>query len=141
MQDRPTATELLTAVQAFLLDEVAPMLGDARLRFRTLIAANVVGIVEREVTGEEERLRTEWQRLAALDPAAGSSTLPASLDALRTDIARRRHALCVRIRSGEADAGPWRAAVLGYARWAVEEKLRVSNPRYLARFTSSDDNR
>ncbi len=134
MQDRPTATELLAAVRAFLQAEVVPALTDHRLKFHTLIAANVVAIVERELTDEEERLRAEWHRLVALDTDATPANPPASLAALTADIDVRRHALCARIRAGEADAGPWRSEVLDYARWAVEEKLRVSNPRYLAKY-------
>ena len=138
MQDRPTATELLAAVRLFLHAEVVPMLTDPRLKFHTLIAANVVAVVERELTGEEERLRAEWRRLVALDPDTTPASPPASLAALKADIDARRRALCARIRAGEADAGPWRAAVLAYARWTVEEKLRVSNPRYLARFKEQE---
>ena len=139
MQDRPAATELLAAVRQFLQEEIAPALGDPRLRFRTLIAANVVGIVERELTGEEDRLRAEWARLGALlgdeGHGADGAQPPATLDELRAAVDAGKRELCARIRAGEADRGPWRRDVLAYARWSVEEKLRVSNPRYLARFT------
>ena len=136
MQDRPAATELLAAVRQFLRDEVAPALGDPRLRFRALIAANVVGIVERELAGEEGRLLAEWERLGALLGVGISPTVelsPATLDELRAAIDARKRELCERIQAGEADEGPWRREVLAYARWSVEEKLRVANPRYLAR--------
>src|SRR5438477_478855 len=66
MQDRPTSTELLAAVREFLQREIVPTLGDHRQKFRALIAANVLGVVERELAGEEERLRAEWARLGAL---------------------------------------------------------------------------
>ena len=49
MQDRPGALELLEAVQAHLAQAVVPMLGEPGLRFRTLVAANVLGIVRREL--------------------------------------------------------------------------------------------
>ncbi len=137
MQDRPAATELLAAVRQFLREEVAPALGDPRLRFRALIAANVVGIVERELAGEEGRLLAEWERLGALLGAGASAIAeppPDTLDELRAAIDARKRDLCARIQAGEADKGPWRREVLTYARWSVEEKLRVANPRYLARF-------
>lgn len=47
--DRPTAAELAAAVREFLETEVLPATGDQRLRFRTLVAMNALGIVEREV--------------------------------------------------------------------------------------------
>jgi hypothetical protein len=138
MQDRPAATELLAAVRQFLREEVAPALGDPRLRFRALIAANVVGIVERELAGEEARLLAEWERLGALLGAGALPVdevpTPAALDELRAAIDGRKRELCARIQAGEGDSGPWRREVLAYARWSVEEKLRVANPRYLARF-------
>ena len=46
--DRPSAGELAAAVRAFLEAEVLPALDDPRLRFRTLVAMNALGIVERE---------------------------------------------------------------------------------------------
>jgi hypothetical protein len=46
--DRPSAGELAAAVRAFLETEVLPALDDPRLRFRTLVAMNALGIVERE---------------------------------------------------------------------------------------------
>ena len=136
MQDRPTATELLAAVREFLQREIVPTLGDQRLRFRALIAANVLGVVERELPGEEGRLRAEWRHLVALHrgSAPEGAAPPATLDELRADIDARKRALCAAIRAGQADHGPWRIDVLDYARWSVAEKLRVSNPRQLAKY-------
>jgi hypothetical protein len=48
MQDRPTALELLRAVREFLEADVLPSL-EGRRRFHGLVAANVLGIVEREL--------------------------------------------------------------------------------------------
>jgi hypothetical protein len=139
MQDRPTATELLAAVRAFLHGELAPTLEDHRLRFRTLIAANILAIVERELTGEQERLQQEWQAPTALLTPTELTEPPASPADLKVAIGGLRAELCARIRAGEADAGPWRAAALSYARWEVEAKLRVANPAYLARFEEASE--
>jgi hypothetical protein len=48
MSDRPSAGELAAAVREFLEAEILPTLDDHRLRFRTLVAMNALGIVERE---------------------------------------------------------------------------------------------
>ena len=48
MSDRPSAGELAAAVREFLELEILPTLDDHRLRFRTLVAMNALGIVERE---------------------------------------------------------------------------------------------
>lgn len=47
-RDRPTAAELAAAVRGFLEAEILPALDDHRLRFRTLVAMNALGIVARE---------------------------------------------------------------------------------------------
>ena len=52
-QDRPSAAELAEAVREFLEAEILPVLADHRLRFRTLVAMNALGIVERETAGPE----------------------------------------------------------------------------------------
>jgi hypothetical protein len=50
--DRPDATELIEAVTEFLAGEVLPTVEDRRLRFRTLVALNALGIAYRELTSE-----------------------------------------------------------------------------------------
>ena len=47
--DRPTPQELAEAVREFLQEEILPILDDHRLKFRTLVAINGLGIAEREL--------------------------------------------------------------------------------------------
>jgi hypothetical protein len=47
--DRPDARELVEAVREFVERELLPTLDDHRLRFRTLVALNALGIAEREL--------------------------------------------------------------------------------------------
>jgi hypothetical protein len=49
MPDRPNASELIEAVFEFLASEVLPTAEDQRLRFRTLVAMNALGIARREL--------------------------------------------------------------------------------------------
>ena len=56
MSDRPTALELLEAVEEFLSTEVLPTLDDQRLKFRTLVAMNALGIARRELDADEPGL-------------------------------------------------------------------------------------
>jgi hypothetical protein len=46
--DRPTAQELAESVREFLESEILPVVDDHRLKFRTLVAMNALGMVERE---------------------------------------------------------------------------------------------
>ena len=49
MSERPTPDELAEAIEEFLAGEILPTLDDPRLRFRTLVALNALGIVRREL--------------------------------------------------------------------------------------------
>lgn len=49
MPDRPDASELIEAVFEFLAGEVLPSADDHRLKFRTLVAMNALGIARREL--------------------------------------------------------------------------------------------
>jgi hypothetical protein len=52
MPDRPDASELIEAVFEFLASEVLPTADDQRLRFRTLVAMNALGIARRELESD-----------------------------------------------------------------------------------------
>jgi hypothetical protein len=128
MQDRPTASELLAAVRAFLEQDVVPAF-DGRRRFHALVAANVLAVVEPELAGEERQLLGEWRRLAALLGVRGDE--PVRLELLRDGVRALDADLARRIRAGEADGGPFGEAVRRHLRATVVEKLRVANPRFL----------
>ena len=54
--DRPTPAELAEATREFLQNEILPILDDHRLKFRTLVAINGLGILQRELeAGASER--------------------------------------------------------------------------------------
>jgi Domain of unknown function (DUF6285) len=56
MHDRPTALELIEAVSEFLTTEVLPAATDHRLKFRTLVALNALGIAARELSASNKLL-------------------------------------------------------------------------------------
>ena len=98
--DRPTPAELAEAVREFLQAEILPLLDDHRLKFRTLVAINGLGIAEREL----------------------AATTPARRNEEDWELARK-------IRAGDV---PENAVAL--LKEQVAQKLRVSNPRYLAKY-------
>src|SRR5438034_11476006 len=116
MQDRPTISELLDAVRQFLESDVVPAL-DGPNKFHARVAANVLAIAQRELKADDAQLRAEWQRLDTL--LGAGSALPDDRAAVRQQLAERTAALCARIRDGDADAGPWRDAVLVHVRQTV----------------------
>jgi Domain of unknown function (DUF6285) len=122
MHDRPSAAELCDAVRGFLEDEVVKTIEDPRLRFRTLVAINALGIAERDLTRGEELARQEAALLRELLGAQPSG-------APSRDEARALSAeLCRRIRAGSAPPG-----TLAALRRIAEFKLEVASPKYRGR--------
>lgn len=126
MQDRPTAQELLTGVRSFLEDDAIPGLTGAA-QFRARVAANVVGMVCRELEHGEDDVRADHAALCAL--LDRDVPMPEHLDAVREQVLHMQEALTERIGAGDADAGPYRERVLAYLRATTLRKLAVTNPR------------
>jgi hypothetical protein len=62
--DRPSPAELAEAVREFLEIEILPLVDDRRVRFRTLVAINALGILERELAGPAEAAELDLDELA-----------------------------------------------------------------------------
>lgn len=71
MPDRPRAPELVEAVWEFLSTEILPTLDDHRLKFRTLVAMNALGIARRELESDEPDLSEDELRALARRIRAG----------------------------------------------------------------------
>ncbi len=83
VHDRPSAGELADAVRGFLEGEILPTLDDRRLRFRTLVAMNALGIVARESAAPADRDPGTARAIREHGPRA------ADLDALYADVRAR----------------------------------------------------
>lgn len=127
MHDRPTAVELIAAAREHLEHELIPALVEPRLRFRTLVAAYVLSVVERELLRGEAPLREAWGRLQAV---LGRSDPPPATPELTASVLAFEQELCARIRAGEADAGAFREAVIAHVRASLREKLAVASPGF-----------
>lgn len=128
MQDRPTAGELLDAIAAFLTTDLEPHVPDW-LRFQLRVARNSLTIIRRELDLEARYLVEEWQ---GLDTLLGAAPFPASPVDLRPSVLARNDALCDQISSGAFDPPEARRLLLDHLRAVVDNKLRISNPRYVA---------
>ena len=128
MQDRPTVYELLRSVERFLRDEIVPAT-DGRRQFLARVAANAIGLVERELESEGVHASHEW---SGLDELLGATPMPGERAALADAVRTRNDALCARIRAGAYDeASPQRSALLHHVRQTVHDKLEVTNRAYL----------
>lgn len=133
MTARPTARELLEAAREHLEQRVLPTISDPQLKFQTLVAAHVLGVVERELALGDAPAWHAWEDLGAL--LGVTEPRPAGDAALQHGLAARRAALCAAIREGrfDADAG----ALEAYLVRDVETALAAWNPAFLARVSPS----
>ena len=90
MHDRPNALELLEAVTEFLSSEVLPNTTDHRMKFRTLVAINALGIAYRELTSGSEPQGLGERRELARRFRAGAPP-PDVLATLKEDVAAKLH--------------------------------------------------
>jgi hypothetical protein len=137
MYDRPNAIELIEAARLHLEQQVIPAAKGIhhKLYFQTLVAANVLKIVERELSLSGGHLRAEWSRLNML---MGEALLPGSTEAIQTALAERNAALCQAIRAGKHDTD---RALLEHLKATTIEQLEVANPKYLSILQAEDTQR
>ena len=87
MAERPTGQELTEAILEFLGGEILPTLTDHRLRFRTLVALNALGIVRRELARLPAPDDAEQRELAARIRAG--DVPPGTLERVQADVEAR----------------------------------------------------
>jgi hypothetical protein len=114
-QDRPTASELITAVREFLEHDVMETT-EGRVQFHTRVAVNVLNIVARELDQADTLALKERRRAATL---LGHDDEPEALE----------RELATAIRSGALDNRL--PEVREHVRATVREKLLIANPAYL----------
>lgn len=115
--DRPTAVEILSAIDQFLQDKVAPQL-DAHTQFHLKVTRNLLGLLQRE-----------WQQQTTFC-AAELACLQALLDSDSQDLDTLNRELCEAIRSGSL--GMDNPALIQHLQATARAKLAIDNPRYLA---------
>jgi len=114
MQDEPTPIELTKAVADFLRNDITPLISGHQA-FKLRVAINILALVTRQLTREDEGDAREVERLRVLLGIEGSVT-------------ELNRALAGRIAKGEVDlATPGLAEHL----WATTmDKLAVDQPNY-----------
>ena len=116
-QDRPTASELLSAIADFLREEAMPALDRAepRLGFQMRVAVNSLAILEREGRLGPAADAREQARLVTLLGRDGS------LDELNPELARQ-------LRTGQRDERD--AALMAHLEATVADKIAIANPKW-----------
>jgi hypothetical protein len=114
MYDQPSATELVAAVRAFLTEHAMPAL-EGRAAFHARVAANALGIVERQLRLAPEQESAELARLRELLGRDGT-------------LLELNRELCRRIRAGELSLET--PGLVSHLRETTLAKLAVDQPRY-----------
>ena len=116
-QDRPTASELLSAIADFLREEAMPALDKAepRLGFQMRVAANSLAILEREARLGPAADAAEQARLVQLLDHDGA------LEELNRELARQ-------LRAGTRDEGD--AALMAHLDATIADKIAIANPKW-----------
>lgn len=138
MYDLPNADELLTAARQHFEDTVIPAVkSDRVLYFQTLVAVNVLRIVQREAQLAEDHLAAEWDALNGLLNLenAPPETRSATVDA----IAERRKTLCELIRRGDFDTPDAESRLRDYMLRHAVAQLSVANPRFLQQLAAEEE--
>jgi hypothetical protein len=87
MPDRPNALELIEAVTEFLGGEVLPLMTDQRMKFRTLVALNALGIAYRELSDSSNNLLLAPEELADLARRIRAGDVPDDVVVLKEHVA------------------------------------------------------
>lgn len=127
MQYRPEHTDLIDAIQDFLIKEVLPYVKDQdALAYKTLVSWNMLGVVSRELKNGRTLLERDVQLLAGLSgekidaPATGDRKLWQSAQALAKSAAR-----AIRQKKAMPGSNEWTSI-----KEILKHNLQISNPRY-----------
>lgn len=126
MQYRPEHSDLIDAIQEFLLKEILPFVKDNdALAYKTLVSWNMLGVVSRELKNGRPLLDLDVQLLAQLGGVTANTALPdRGLRQSAQDLARR---VARKIRQEKILPGgsEWQAV-----KELLKHNLQVANPRY-----------
>ena len=127
MQYRPEHTDLIDAIQEFLIKEVLPFVKEQdALAYKTLVSWNMLGVVSRELKNGRPLLEEDARLLANLTgekinpQALGDRELWQQAQALAKNTAR-----AIREKKAMPGSHEWNAV-----KEVLKHNLQISNPRY-----------
>ncbi|TGK00298.1 hypothetical protein EHQ53_09655 [Leptospira langatensis] len=127
MQDKPSATELLEAIQDFLMKEVLPEFKEKDLlAYKTLVSWNMLGVISREIRSGEELLDKELVRAASL--LKKKQDFPKTWNekkALASAWNKELRDIIRKEKKSLEDADYWK-----HVKESVIEKVEIVNPRF-----------
>lgn len=127
MQYRPEHTDLLEAIQEFLIKEVLPFVKEEdMLAYKTLVSWNMLGVVGRELKGGRPLLEEDARLLASLTGQNADFKGMGDRELLKqTHELARAAAQKIRAQKSQPGSAEWKAV-----KEVLKHNLQVSNPRY-----------
>ncbi len=125
MQTTPNKETALMAMAKFLGRDVRPLVKDARVQFRILVAESLLMGCAGELAFEDEHLRGELERLCAL--LGEEPTLPASGADKRRAIGRMTGSLRAAVKTADAEA---LKRMQAHVKATLRDEISVANPRF-----------
>jgi len=127
MQYRPEHTDLLEAIQEFLLKDILPFVKEKdMLAYKTLVSWNMLGVVARELKNARPLLEEDARALARI---VGTEVNPPALadNELYQSAQRLAKAAAQKLRATKALPGSteWSAV-----KEIVKHNLQIANPRF-----------
>ena len=118
--------KLAEALRKRLTERLAPVLLDPKNRLRTMVAAKVLSIVNREIGQGQPRLEAEWDSLKqTVAGQEGAAELVASLE---TALQAYAEELRSRVAAGEMEEAGARAAAVKVIQLGLLKKLGLLHP-------------
>jgi hypothetical protein len=118
--------KLADALRKRLTERLAPVLLDPKNRLRTMVAAKVLSIVNREIGQGQPRLEAEWDSLKqTVAGQEGAAELVASLE---TALQAYAEELRSRVAAGEMEEAGARAAAVKVIQLGLLKKLGLLHP-------------
>jgi hypothetical protein len=138
MYDRPSAIELLQASRGHFETQILPLAKahNFKLYFQTLVAINVIRIVEREIELGSMHAQAQDVRLMAL--LGQNHEVPRDSARLKARVIANNTSLCQQIRKGEHDDTDSKSDLFDHLLQTSIEQLTVANPKFLGALAKED---
>ncbi|NOU27454.1 MAG: hypothetical protein HOO96_06045 [Polyangiaceae bacterium] len=125
MQNTPNKETALMAMAKFLGRDVRPLVKDARVQFRILVAESLLMGCAGELAFEDEHLRGELERL--FDLVGEAPVLPVSGAEKKSAVGRMTSSLRNAVKTADADT---LKRLQAHVKATLHDEISVANPRF-----------
>jgi hypothetical protein len=127
MQYRPDHSELVDAIQEFLIKEILPYVKDQdALAYKTLVSWNMLGVVSRELKHGRPLLENDAEILSRLAGESAPSLTTGDRELMANlHVLAKKAAQALRASKALPGGSEWKSV-----KELLKNNLQISNPRY-----------